>query len=260
MELSKTASAFGLHSYGKPSPDGKAFELFNASASALLNELGITPSYIGIEGEGYSGDYKKYGGSAHEKLIKSGFGGISVLSIVANPEGSDEPSYDGYATLSFSFVDSTQEALLCFVVNELFVPFASDAYDDAWKAFLGLNAWDFGYGFREEAEKQPEFHILGLDNGHLTEAEQSALDAWYGALPDQRLDRLRGIYAYNFVSMRQLDKDVFDGVTLRQFIEQDQLGEIRQLTDYGLHLWKLDEGRAVRVRRQMEVARALISK
>ncbi len=260
MELLKTASAFGLHSFGKPAPDGGAFEQFSTTAIALFSEHGIVPSYVGIEGEGYSGDYKKYGGAAHKKLMKSDFDRITVLSIVANPEGSDEPSYDGFATVSFSFVESTQEALLCFVVNESIIPFASDAYDDAWNAFLDLNAWDFGYGFRGEAEKQPDFHILGLDSGNLTEAENAALNAWYGTLPDERLNRLRDIYEYNFVSRHQLYNNVIDGVTLLQFIEQNQFGGMRQLTEHGLHLWKLDESQVCQIRRQLEDSECLISR
>ena len=219
----------------------------------------MKPTYVGIEGDGYPDDYKKCGSRVHQKLVNAGFDGISGLSIVVNPQGSDEPSYDNFATISFGFIESIQEATLCFVVNELFVQFASGAYDDAWKTFLDLNTWDFGYGFSGNVEKQPEFHILGLDNGNLTATEQSELNAWYGALPDQRLDRLRGIYTYNFVSMRQLDNDVINGVTLRQFIEQRQLGEIRLLTDYGLHLWRLDEAEVDQARMQLQESAVLIS-
>ncbi len=259
MHLMTTASALSLQSYGHPAPEGAVFEKFSAIVLTFFERAGISPTYVGIEGKGYAGDYKKFGSRSHQKLVRSEFRGIRTLSIAANPEGSDEPSYDAFATASLGFIDSTKELLLCFVVNECFITFKSSTYDELWQSFLDLCSWDFGYGFSEEVEKQPEFHILGLDNGKLTPDEQTSLNAWYGALPDERLERLRGIYPYNFVSERQLANIVKDGLTLREFIELQPDVSLTQLMENGLSLWKIEESSISNVHAQLRESAALIS-
>jgi|GEM_PF-1814258 len=259
MHLTATASAFGLYSCGCLAPGGTVFKAFSAEVLAFFKRVGVTPTYVGIEGEGYAGDYKRFGSRSHQKLVKSDFNAITTLSIAANPEGSDEPSYDGFATVSLGFTESTEELLLCFVVNECFVEFSGDTYDEAWQLFLNLGSWDYGYGFSDQVDKEPELHILGLDNGKLTQDEQVALSAWYEALPDERLERLRGIYPYNFVGERQLANTVKDGLTLREFIECQVNTPLRRLTGNGLHLWKIEESSIPNVRAQLKGSTAIIS-
>jgi len=259
MDLKETACAFGLHSYGQPAPEATVFETFNGIVLTLFERVGIAPTYVGIEGKGYPGDYKKIGSRSHQKLLKSGFARITTLSMIANPEGSDEPSYDGFATVSLGYIDSTQELLLCFVVNECFIELNSSTYDESWQSFLDLSSWDFGYGFSEQVEKQPEFHVLGLDGGKLTADEQIQLNAWYGSLPADRLERLRGVYPYNFVSERHLANVVKGDVTLRQFIEGHEHMSLTQLNANGLYLWRIEGSSVAHVRAELRESTALIT-
>ena len=241
VQLDRSASAFGLYEYGKPHPGNSLFSKFYSVATDLFQSLGIQPTFIGAEGEGYSGKFTKFGGKTQTKLLKSDFSGIGVLSLAANPSTSDSPAYDSFAMTSLSYVDADQELLLCLVVNEAFLKLRSEACDAIVSNLARFHHWDFGYGFSANAADQPELHVLGMDNGRLSEEDQRLLNAWYAASSDVRVRCLRDVYAYNLLNEQQLHQEVGDGLRLKDFIEQHPGCTLMQLTDDGLHQWKVSD-------------------
>ncbi len=246
MDLAGSASAIGLYGYGRPHPGQELFKRFHSLVVDILKKYNIQPTYIGAEGKGYSGKFVKFGGRIHNKLLKTNFSGVTVLSISVNPVDSDDPGYDSFVSASLSFVDATQEILLCFVINEIFISLYSDDFDDTLKSLVDFYGWGFGYGFSEKISKQPEFHILSLDNGHLSPEEQNLLNVWYAVLPETRLKRLRDIYPYNILNQQQLAKEISDNFTFAEFIKKQTNSSLTQL-NHDLHLWKIFDKQTVEV-------------
>ena len=241
VQLDKLASALGLYEYGEPHPGNAIFGRFYSVATDLFQSLGIQPTFIGAEGEGYSGEFTKFGGRTQTKLLKSDFSGISVLSLAANPSTSDSPAYDSFAMISLSYVEADRELLLCLVVNEAFVKLRSEQWDAIVSTLAHFHHWDFGYGFSANAADQPELHILGMDNGRLSKEDQRLLNAWYAARADVRVRRLRDVYPYNLLNEQQLHQEIGTGVRLKNFIEQQPGCTLTRLTDDGLYQWKVSE-------------------
>jgi hypothetical protein len=260
MELSKSASALGLYKYNCDQLENQLFSRFYSTLLSQLESCGVTPTYIGAEGNGYSGKLTKLGGPTHNKLVKSGFADITVLSITANPPGSDAPSYDSFASASLSYVEVNRELLVCVVVNESFINLHSVEYDNLLRSQVELCRWDFGYGFSSSVEKQPDFHILGLDNGKLSAEEYKSLCIWYAAREDVRTSLLRDVYPYNFLNETQLKAQVSDGETLRQFVQRQSDCSFIRLTDYGLYLWQVPDAEVARLRKILVGSPVLMSR
>lgn len=241
MELNRSASAMGLYEYGSPHPGSALFSRFYSVATNLFQSLGIQPTFIGAEGDGYSGKFTKFGGRTQTRLVKSGFSGITVLSLAANPSTSDAPSYDSFAMTSLSYFDSDRELLLCLVINEVFVKLRSAQFDRIVDALARFHHWDFGFGYSGNVADQPELHILGMDNGRLSTEERKLLNAWYAAPAKMRTTRLRDVYPYNLLNDQQLHEEIEPGVDLKAFIEQHPGCKLTQLTDDGLHEWKVSD-------------------
>lgn len=261
MEPSKSACALGLYKY-KYNCDQSESDLFGRFYSTILHQFrsyGVAPTYIGAEGNGYSGKFTKFSGRTHDKLVESHFAGITALSIVANPRGSEEPSYDNFANASLGFVEVNRELLACVVINESFVKLRSTEYDALMRSQVELCRWDFGYGFSSSTEKQPDFHILGLDNGKLSAEEYKSLRTWYAASCEIRTSSLRDIYAYNLLNGTQLDAHIRDGKTLRQFAQRQPGCSLTRLTDYDLYLWQVPDTDIARLRELLVGTPALIS-
>lgn len=241
MQLDRSAFALGLYEYGKPHPGNALFGKFYSVVTDLFQSLGIQPTFIGAEGEGYSGKFTKFGGKTRTKLLESDFSGISVLSLAANPSTSDSPAYDSFAMTSLSHVDADQELVLCLVVNEAFVTLRSERCDAIVSDLTRFHHWDFGYGFSANTADQPELHILGMDNGRLSKEDQRLLNAWYAAPADVRVRRLRDVYPYSLLSEQQLHQEIRTGVRLKDFVEQQPGCTLTRLTDYSLYQWKVSD-------------------
>jgi hypothetical protein len=241
VQLEKSAFALGLYKYGKPHPGNALFGKFYSVITDLFQSLGIQPTFIGAEGEGYSGKFAKFSGKTRTKLLESDFSGISVLSLAANPSTSDSPAYDSFAMASLSHVDADQELVLSLVVNEAFVKLRSEPCDAIVNGLARFHDWDFGFGFSANAADQPELHILGMDNGRLSKEDQRLLNAWYAALADVRVRRLRDVYPYNLLNEQQLYQEITTEKCLKDFIEQQPGCTLTRLTDYGLYQWKLSD-------------------
>jgi hypothetical protein len=259
MELSKSASALGLYKYDCDQPQSGLFSRFYSTVLNQLQSWGVKPTYVGAEGTGYSGKLTKVGSRTHDKLVKSDFADVTVLSVAANPPGSEEPSYDSFASASLSYVEVNRELLACVVVNEAFVKLCSPEYDELLRSQVELCRWDFGYGFSSSLERQPDFYILGLDNGKLSADEYKSLSNWYAMPGDVRAALLRDVHPYNLVNDNQLDAQVSDGVTLRQFAQRQPGCALTRLTDDGLYLWQVPDAEVARVRKILVGSPALIS-
>jgi hypothetical protein len=258
MVLSESASALGLYKYNCEQPERGIFGRFYATILNQLHAWGVTPTYVGAEGNGYSGKFTKIGGRMHDKLVRSDFADVTVLSLAANPPGSEEPSYDNYVSCSLSYVAVNLELLACIVVNESFVKLRSSKYEALLRSQLDLCPWDFGYGFSSSVQKQPDFHILGLDNGKLSTEEYKSLSTWYEAPGDVRAALLRDVYPYNLLNDRQLDAQVSNGVTLRRFAECQPGCSMTPLTEHGLYLWQVPDAEVARLRRLLAGSPALV--
>lgn len=258
--LKDTSSALGLFHYGGGHPGASVFERFFAATEGLFTSLGIVPTYVGLDGDGYPAGFTKFGGRGHRKAVKERFERIRSVSVAATPEGSDEPTFDHHALVSLGFVPSTDELLLSLEINEACLPFDSEAYLAAIKPYLALVSWSFGFGFVEVSTRQPSFHIQSLDPGDLTPAERTRLRAWYAATADTRLRRLRDVYAINLLGPTQLDEVTRHGQSLRALVCSLAVGKMQEVPGTSLMAWTVaDEASRQSVRQLLADAGALVS-
>lgn len=259
MELNESASALGLYKYHCDLPESGLLERFYATVVSLLQSCGITLTYIGADGPGYTDQLTKFGGRAHKRMLKSRFAELTSLSVLANPPQSDSPAYDSFASASLGYVEPNGELLLCLAVNESFIRLHSSEYDGLLRSLVALYHWDFGYGFAARVEKQPDFHILGVDNGKLSAEEYRSLCTWYDANAEVRTAFLRDVYPYNILNDAQLNAQVSEGMSLRQFAQRQPSCSLTRLTDYGLHLWQVPDEEVARLRKALVGSPVLIS-
>jgi len=249
--LGETASALGLYKYGCNQPPIGFFGGFCSTILHHFQAWRIAPTYIGAEGPAYSGKLIKFGSRTHDKLVKSHFADVTGLSIVANEPGSDAPAYDSFASASLSCVSENRELLACIVVNEVYVQLRSPEYGDLLRSLVTLCGWSFGYGFSSSVEKQPELHLLGLDNGKLTADEYKSLCSWYAASGGLRTALLRDVYPYNLLNDLQLEAQVAEGVTLRQFAGRQEGCSLTRLADCDLCLWDVPDAEIPHVKNKL---------
>jgi len=259
MELKSTASALGLHSYHLPPPNRDVYRRFYDAVIALFAERNIEATYIGVRGEGWPKKLGKFKGKTHKRLLETGFANVDGVSVYANPKDSDAPSFDRFAYASIGFSEFSNETYIGVVVNEVFISFCGEEYRSMYERFLDLFPWDFGYGFSDDVDKYPEFHILGGGYGELSAEEESALQAWYASSPETRLQKLRDVYPKNFVSEKHLETEIAEDMTLRKWIDEHSSTDLVRLTDYGLHLWIVDDQERDHFREQLGKMGALIS-
>jgi hypothetical protein len=227
--MNDLASAIGLYAYTSPPPGREVFKHFYEVTLAIFDQVGAKPTYIAAEGSGYTGDLTRFDGRVRAKLLKSEFGDVQTLSIVANPADSDAPAYDSFATASISHVPETGETLLSFVVAERFLGFGSSEFGAALRRLMLLYPWETGFAFVEEMRKKPEFHILGLDDGNLAPDEKKRLMRWYASSPAERVRKLRDVYPVNVLNASQVSA-IGEGVS----------GTLEKLEGAGLWLWVTD--------------------
>lgn len=238
VQLSSSAAVVGIHGFDRQGVEASQFQGSYERITGVCDEHSVALTYVGAEGEGYSGKYSKLGGRTHRRLLSSGFRDVSILSLVANPSGSDAPAYDSFLVASLSHLKETAELLLCVVVNEGIVSIQSDAFLDLLRNLACSDEWTCGYAFASPAAKQPELYVLGMDSGDLSEEERTALTSWYVASAEDRSRLLRDVYPYSILNERHLQLDV-RGRPLRDFAETQAKSELLRLGPNGLWLWKL---------------------
>lgn len=216
-EIADKEWVIGLYSYSSDQPTGTTVRAFYKIVTDVFTQLGAPPTYIAAEGKGYSGKAVDFGGNISKKLIHSDFEDITVLDISSNPEGSKSPAYDRFATASLSF-NMPGETLLCLALNEGFEPFGGEVFCQIVGRLLSLQDWSFGFGFSDKVNRQPDFHVLGIDNGKLGADEQAALNAWYMAQPERKTTMLRGVYPMMLLNQEQMQLSAPDGRSLVEYI------------------------------------------
>lgn len=257
--MTKNACALGLYSYSTPNPGADGFKRFYDLFMLIFENIGIKPTYFAADGVGFNGDLTKIGGKAHAKALKENFDGIHVLSLVANPDGSVEPGYDSFASVSLSYVKEMGETLLCFAIDEKYIEFGGKIFETIAKQLAEAMAWDYGFAISQPIEKKPEFHVLGLDGGNINKEERRRLNEWYASLPEDRVKKIRDVYALNFLNAVQLSARVSEGRTLKEFIIDDSDSTLEPLNDGKLWLWRLPEGGLEMVREKIRLSGILIS-
>jgi hypothetical protein len=252
---SKFEWVIGLHSYRESPPPSEVFASFYAAAMSLFVRLGLTMTHIAAEGDGHSGKLVKASSAAAKRLLGSGFSGIAGLSCVVSPEGSKEPAYDRLASVDLSW-NSPTELLLCVVVNDGLNSFLSPAFDATLAEMLEIENWSFGYAFRDTVDRQPDFHVLALDNGRLSKAESQALRKWYASKASERIERPRNVYPITILNERQLSFSV-NGSTLMRIIEETFDTTTSRVG--ALVVWRVPEDQIQRLRDLLSASGALIT-
>lgn len=252
---SKQEWVIGLHSYRESPPPSTTFASFFAATSSLLASMGVTMTDVAAEGEGHSGKLVKASSAAARRLLDSGFKGITVLSCVVSPDGSEEPAYDRLVSASLSW-NSPNELLLCFVVNDGLAAFLGSVFEASLAKMLRLENWTCGYAFRDAIERQPDFHVLALDNGRLSKVESQALRKWYATKPIERAQRPRSIYPVTILNETQLSYSV-NGLPLGQIIERNPDTKSNRVGS--LVVWRVPENQLQRLRESLGASGALIT-
>ncbi|MRX39014.1 hypothetical protein GJU43_06985 [Flavobacterium sp. LC2016-23] len=250
--------ALGLYSYTNKSVDSNTFKKFYILITAIFDSCGITPTYFAALGNGYSGNLTKFGGQQQTKAISTNFSEITTLSIVANPKNSNEPGYDSLVSASLGYIEETGETLLCFAFDEEAIDPQSNKFEQFICALIDLKFWDFGYGASQRETNNPEFHILSLDDGNLSEKENSSLIKWYDSAPKERQTKLRGIYPINILNERQLKLKIDDSNTLENLINSDKNSSLKLIPNSALWLWKIKRSAVNKLRKKLENSESLI--
>lgn len=251
--------AIGLYSYSTSHPGAKNFYDFYDLVLAAFESAGITPTYFAAEGAGYRGNHSKYGGRIHNKALKAGFADIDVMSLVANPEGSQEPNYDKFASASLGYVKETGETLLCFALDERFIEFGGDVFESIFQSLIALRSWDFGYALSLPIEKMPEFHVLGLDGGGLNQEESRRLNSWYASLRAERLCKIRDVYPYVVLNPEQLAAKISEMQDLEGFARSEPQSTLTRLGATSLWLWKISPVAVTSIRDKLVDSGVLIT-
>jgi hypothetical protein len=180
------------------------------------------------------------------------------LTVASNPEGSQQPGYDAFASVGLTHLGSNNETLLCVLLEERFAEFGGPGFLKILTSLVALQKWDFGYSVCQPIRNKPLFHVLGLDDGKLTPTESKLLNAWYAAPPSDRVRRLRDVYPFYVVNEQQLSARTGGGRSLREFIERDGRSSLRSLDASGLWLWCVERASLADIRAQLAFSEVLI--
>lgn len=256
--LSEQEWVIGLHSYCEVPEPANVFSRFNSAVIELLSDLGLQLTYVGIEGDGYSGKATKSNGAAYKRAQESRFSGITVLNLLCNPTGSCQPAYDRFFSASLN-ITPHNDNLLTVSVNDGIVEFANAEFSRILKLVSNLHAWTTGYAFADSVAKKPEFHVMGLDDGNLSPDELKRLTKWYCSKPDDKANRVRSVYPFNLLNVSQLEQRLENGKTLREFAEEHESSQLSAHGYGGLALWTVPEAEVPSLRSALDGCAALIA-
>jgi len=263
VPLAHSQSLLVLEQIWADPPASDTMQRFHDFAISTFERLGIQPTYVGITDYQNKASDKlvKYLGRVHRRFQKESFREVHGFSLIANPPESDSPFWDFYASIGLLYTSGAKYLFFDFIIDEHYLPFASEEYDRIWQEMLSYGRWQYGHGYRAPSKIYPWMFMHGFAcHGITTEEEDKALDQWRGATREEKLVKLRDLYPYNFLSDSHLSQEVKKGQTLRQFIKKQRDTEFVQLTDYGLHLWKiLDESLQAELREYLYKQELLIS-
>lgn len=226
---------------------------------ALVEKAGLRPTHFafGNMERDASGKLKKWNSAAHKQGLQAGFDSVDMVSVISTPPDAD--FLDDEAMLNFTYTfprlsdgleEADIEANLVMVVEEPVWISLQQAHPGVLAKLASLLHWDFGYGHIAQRAEDPAAHIIGYDNGRQGKEESRRLEAWYDASKEDRLGRLRDVFAYNFLNPRQLAFALPGGRTLREFITEQPASNFTPVAP-DLELWEVAPEATQRLREEL---------
>lgn len=233
---------------------------------AMMHRLGAAPNWFSAwDGTG-RGEFRKFGGAFHKKVIERKTAGYQSIGLAAVPAGSDAPGYDSFVKAGFLFAPEGEFVEITFVANEQYLQCGSATCDEIVAELAQLWRWDYGFGIERDAAKAPDVYLGGASsNLHSAEDErrvalwyESSHDFYKGVEAPRRLVMVRDIFPYNMIGPGHLEHRLPDGRTLRAFIETDS-DSVLELLASELWLWKVKADRTEAVREKLRGTGIIIS-
>lgn len=219
--------------------------------SDIFRRLGLPPTYFSADDGKGRGEYKKFGGAFHKRVLDCETRGYRSVGFAANPGEGEAPGYDRIIEGAFGFSPEGQRVSVTLVVNEPYLACGSEVCDTIIGELSGLWQWDYGFGFERSAESRPIGYLLGGGSNLQSPEDARRGQLWYACYqPEERRKRVRDIFPCNMVGPQHLAHRLPDGRSLREFIKADPDSELRPLTD-SLWLWKVQLDRTEAVREKL---------
>jgi len=208
----------GLFNHSSPPAGAQVFQRFHDFSISMLEERGIQASYIASDGKGHSSNLAKLGNAAHRRLLASGFNGLTLLSVVAVPKGSDAPAYDLTASVDFSSSCELGTEFALFSRDARF-PLQPQSFRELLVRLIALHDWDFGYVTHPPFELSPQAYISGYCDGTQSKDEEDRNQIWHDAPPEVRLRKARNIFPLSLLNPAQLGAPVAPDKTLAGLLQ-----------------------------------------
>lgn len=245
------ATAIGLFRHSQEIPTLKEMMASYHAIAGVMQELHLQPTYFSADDGKGRGEYKKFGGAFHRRVLDGETQGYRSIGLAATPPESDSPAYDAMMEVSFGFSPEGQRISATLVVNEPYVICGSKACDALVNELARLWQWDYGFGFERDAATRPIGYLLGGDSNLQSAEDARRGQLWYACYqPEERRKRVRDIFPYNMVGPEHLLRRLPDGRSLQEFIEGDADSELRPLAD-NLWLWKVKADRIEDLREKL---------
>jgi hypothetical protein len=248
-----TCIGFSRHTPEMPTP-ADMMRIYK-TLETMMDRLGAAPKWLSAwDGIG-RGEFKKFGGVFHKKVLEREMVGYQGLGFAAAPVDSKAPGYDSFVTAGFTFAPQIGMINVTLVAHEPYLQCGSATCDDTVAELAQLWQWDYGFGFARDAATAPGVYLGGAGSNLHSAEDERRTDLWYetshdfykGIEPPRRLIMVRDIFPYNMVGLEHLARSLPDGRTLRAFIESDADSELSPLTD-NLWLWKVNADRTEAMR------------
>jgi hypothetical protein len=223
-----------------------------------FEDLETKPTYASVGTLDRNTKLKKWGSTALERLLASGFTDVDRITLVANPAGSTQPAYDKFLSIGFSWMPSSGPASLDFFVMESRLPAGTPKRDRVIRKLAASPQWDFGYGFSAVRDKDPDIHLIGGGSHGHSKEETRRIGLWYQAPSEHRVTRLRDVYEINLLNSRQLDFPLLSGGTLRDFILRAPHSRVEPVSAK-LTLWEVGPGATEEIRESLSGTGVLIT-
>lgn len=261
-----TAATFeqcsALAFYGFRRTKGSISELYQAM-SRCFQDLGCPVDKVSIHGPGHDRRWQAFK-AATARLQTTGFESITDLSMVALIPGGRTPLEDYFVSAHAS----TSDALCNIVCKCSVASLMRDAMMPIAKEIIQIVKPRYGIGYVRPHHLGPGMYAIGIVQGlgpdgygipgEMTaaeEAEANSISHWGSGIVAGVWERglLRDVYPWNFLIKPQLDARV-GGMTLREWIEQDEKrGKLDALAD-GIWFWELEATLIQRVREALDKA------
>lgn len=215
-----------------------------------FQELSCSTDKMSVHGPGHSGNTVSFA-SANAKLKKTGFDGITDVSIFSLAPDARIPMNDYLLTASWS----AKYYYACVVSRTSIAPFSRSAMLPFAQKIIQDVKPAYGIGYKRDHRLGPAMYAIGICQGlgpggygvGLTEAEQAEADSisrWGDGMTARVWQDgiLRDVYPWNFLTRPQLVRPV-GGKSLEQWIGQDgSRGTLSPVAENVL-LWEVEEAR-----------------